>query len=73
MLLAAGEPELSEAEILLLRDRVIDEKSVPTEPAPKRPQSPSLRELSLDEILQKIQRDIAEGRSVRDLIRADYC
>jgi hypothetical protein len=60
----SAKPELSEAEILLLRDRVIEEKSVPIELVPKRPRSPSLRELSLDEILQKIQRDIAEGRPV---------
>jgi hypothetical protein len=60
----SAKPELSEAEILLLLNRAItEEKSVSTATA-NRPQSPSVvavfRELSLDEILQKIQRDIAE-------------
>ena len=62
-------PQLSEAEILVLHNRVIEEKSVPTEPAMGRAQSPSLmataQELSLDEILQKIQRDIATGNLLR--------
>ena len=58
--------EISETEILLLLNRVIAEnKSASTAPVGERPQSlaaaPALRELSLDEILQKIQRDIAEG------------
>jgi hypothetical protein len=65
--LAGVKPELHQDEILLLLSRVIaQEKSVPTAPAAERPQSPSAvrvaLELSLDEILQKIQRDIAEGR-----------
>jgi hypothetical protein len=65
--LAGAKPELRQDEILLLLSRVIaEEKSVPTAPAAERPQSPSAvrvaLELSLDEILQKIQRDIAEGR-----------
>jgi hypothetical protein len=70
--------EVSKDEVILLLNRVITEedllnrviaeekKSVPTAPAAERPRSPSAmgagRELSLDEILQKIQRDIAEGR-----------
>jgi hypothetical protein len=69
--------EVSKDEVILLLNRVIteedllnrviaeEEKSVPTAPAAERPRSPSAmgagRELSLDEILQKIQRDIAEG------------
>ena len=72
--------EVSKDEVILLLNRVITEedllnrviaeekKSVPTAPAAERPRSPSAmgagRELSLDEILQKIQRDIAEGRPV---------
>jgi hypothetical protein len=65
--LAGAKPELPQDEILLLLSRVIaEEKSVPTAPAAERPQSPSAvrvaLELSLDQILQKIQRDIAEGR-----------
>ena len=65
--LAGVKPELHQDEILLLLSRVIaEEKSVPFAPAAERPQSPSAvrvaLELSLDEILQKIQRDIAEGR-----------
>ena len=52
--------ELSEPEILLLLDRVIaEEKSVSPPPAPG---DPVPRDLSLDEILEKIQQDIAEGR-----------
>src|SRR5204862_8123592 len=52
--------EISETEILLLLNRVIAEnKSASTAPVWERPQSlaaaPALRELSLDEILQKIQ------------------
>jgi hypothetical protein len=42
------------------------QRNLPNGEAAKRPRSPSVvgvaRELSLDEILQKIQRDIAEGR-----------
>ena len=72
--------EVSKDEVILLLNRVITEedllnrviaeekKSVSTAPAAERPRSPSAmgagRELSLDEILQKIQRDIAEGRPV---------
>ena len=72
--------EVSKDEVILLLNRVITEedplnrviaeekKSVPTAPAAERPRSPLAmgagRELSLDEILQKIQRDIAEGRPV---------
>ena len=60
-------PELSEPEILLLLNRVIaEENSVSAAPAREHPQPPSLAaaprgELSLDEILQKVQRDIANG------------
>ncbi|MBV8492342.1 MAG: hypothetical protein JO162_02555 [Alphaproteobacteria bacterium] len=51
--------ELSETEILVLLDRVIaEEKSV----APPAPGDPVPRDLSLDEILEKVQQDIAEGR-----------
>jgi hypothetical protein len=62
----SAKPQLSEPEILLLLNRVIAEnKSASAAPARDGPQSssapPALRELSLDEILQKIQRDIAEG------------
>src|ERR1700686_3226253 len=72
--------EVSKDEVILLLNRVITEedplnrviaeekKSVPTAPAAERPRSSSAmgagRELSLDEILQKIPRDIAEGRPV---------
>ena len=72
--------EVSKDEVILLLNRIIteedllnrviaeEEKSVPTAPAAERPRLPSAmgagRELSLDEILQKIQRDIAEGRPV---------
>jgi hypothetical protein len=62
--------EVSKDEVILLLNRVIAEekKSVPAAPAAERPRSPSVmgaaRELSLDEILQKIQRDIADGRPV---------
>ena len=64
----SAKPALSEPEILLLLNRVIaEENAVSTAPARERPQSPSVvavsrGELSLDEILQKIQRDIADGR-----------
>ena len=48
--------ELSEAELrLLLNGVVAEEKSASTVPV-------APRDLSLDEILQKVQRDIAEGR-----------
>jgi hypothetical protein len=73
----SAQREVSKDEVILLLNRVIteedllnrviaeEEKSVPTAPAAERPRSPSAmgagRELSLDEILQKIQRDIAEG------------
>ena len=76
----SAQREVSKDEVILLLNRVIteedllnrviaeEEKSVPTAPAAERPRSPSAmgagRELSLDEILQKIQRDIAEGRPV---------
>lgn len=55
-----AKPELSQAEILVLLDRVVaEEKSVSMMPAAGHPIP---RDLSLDEILQKVQRDIAEGR-----------
>jgi hypothetical protein len=73
----SAQREVSKDEVILLLNRVITEedllnrviaeekKSVPTAPAAERPRSPLAmgagRELSLDEILQKIQRDIAEG------------
>ena len=76
----SAQREVSKDEVILLLNRVIteedllnrviaeEEKSVPTAPAAERPRSSSAmgagRELSLDEILQKIQRDIAEGRPV---------
>jgi predicted hotdog family 3-hydroxylacyl-ACP dehydratase len=68
----SAKPELSKDEILLLLSQVIAEKkSVPIAAVMDRPQSlpevGAVRELSLDEILQKIQRDIAEG----DPLRAD--
>src|SRR5436190_19672581 len=58
--------EISETEILLLLlDRVIAENKSASTAAGERPQSlsaaPALRDLSLDEILHKIQQDIAEG------------
>jgi len=57
--------EISETDILLLLDRVIAENKSASTAAGERPQSlsaaPALRELSLDEILQKIQQDITEG------------
>jgi hypothetical protein len=67
----SAKPELSQAELLLLLDGVVaDEKSVSTAPAGEPPQPPSVtpvpRELSLDEILQKVQRDIAEGKRATD-------
>jgi hypothetical protein len=64
----SAKPELSKAEILLLLNQVIaEEKSASAGGSEERlPHSPAaapvLRELSLDEILQKVQRDIAEGR-----------
>ena len=76
----SAQREVSKDEVILLLNRVITEedllnrviaeekKSVPAAPAAERPRSPSVmgdaRELSLDEILQKIQRDIADGRPV---------
>jgi len=69
-----AKPNLSEPEILLLLNRVTaEENSVSTAPAREPAQSPSVvagphRELSLDEILQKIQRDIADGRPTGELI-----
>ena len=57
--------EISETDILLLLDRVVAENKSASTAAGERPQSlsvaPALRELSLDEILQKIQQDITEG------------
>ena len=61
-------PELSRDELLLMLDQVVAEakKAAPTAPAAERPQPPGLREsareLSFDEILEKVQRDIAEDR-----------
>ena len=55
-----SKPELSESEILLLLNRVVAEEK-PVSPAPA-PGHPVPRDLSLDEILQKVQQDIAEGR-----------
>ena len=70
--LASPEPDksakLSEAEILILLDEVMSGgKSEPRMPTANPFQSPlvvglSPHELSLDEILQKVQRDIAEER-----------
>lgn len=67
----SAKPELSQAELLLLLDGVVaDEKSVSTAPEGEPLQPPSVtpvpRELSLDEILQKVQRDIAEGKRATD-------
>jgi hypothetical protein len=57
--------EISETDILLLLDRVVAENKSASTAAGERPPSlsaaPALRELSLDEILQKIQQDITEG------------
>jgi hypothetical protein len=64
----AAKPELSEDEILRLLQEVLDGQPSPAAPSPviPRPGSPSeaavTRELSLDEILRKVQRDIEEGR-----------
>ena len=62
----SAKPELSEPDILLLLDRVLTEQKIMPTATADRPQPPpaaaAARELSLDEILQKIQRDIAEGR-----------
>ena len=64
----SAKPELSKDELLLMLSQIVveEKKSVPTAPTVERPPSPELlstaRELSLDEILQKVQRDIAEGR-----------
>lgn len=66
--LAGIKHELSQAEIgSLLNDVLAEQKSLSSSPEPEPPQPPSLepvsaRELSLDEILQKVQVDIAEGR-----------
>jgi hypothetical protein len=63
-----AKPELSKDELLGMLDQVLTEekKAVPAAPATECVQSPVLREaareLSLEEILQKIQRDIAEDR-----------
>jgi hypothetical protein len=67
-LIRAPNQHFPSPKILLLLNRVTAEESaVSTAPARERPQSPSVvavsrGELSLDEILQKIQRDIADGR-----------
>ena len=61
-------PALSECDIvLLLNDVVAGTEAESSVPARERSRSPSVaeasrRELSLDEILQKVQLDIAEGR-----------
>ena len=63
-----AKPELSRDELLLMLDQVVTEskRAAPTPRAAERPQPPELREsareLSLDEILDKVQRDIAEDR-----------
>jgi hypothetical protein len=64
-------PERSNDEIRrLLRQVLVEPQSAPTTSVPTaaiRPQSVSdgkAPELSLDQILQKIQRDIAEGRPI---------
>jgi hypothetical protein len=67
----SAKAELSQAELLLLLDGVVaEEKSVSTAPEGEPLQPPSVtpvpRELSLDEILQKVQRDIAEGKRATD-------
>ena len=62
----SAKPELSEPDILLLLDRVLTEQKITPTATADRPEPPppaaAARELSLDEILQKIQRDIAEER-----------
>ena len=59
-------PQLSESDILLLLNRVIAEDktaaAAPPNDGVESPPPPRQRELSLDEILLKVQRDIAEGR-----------
>jgi hypothetical protein len=66
----SAKAQLSEPEILLLLNRVLTEQKPAPPATPDRPQPPPLiagaRELSLDEILEKIQRDIAEGRPAAD-------
>jgi hypothetical protein len=61
-----AKPALTEEQILLLLNRVVAEgKSAGDEPSAKHPASSApalLQELSLDEILKKVERDIAEGR-----------
>ena len=65
---ARTQPELSKDELLLMLSQVVAEekKAVPAAQPVERPRPPALlesaRELSLDEILQKVQRDIAESR-----------
>jgi len=60
-------PELCNHDLLLLLDQLID-KAEKTESAAALvcsqppPQQEAARELSLDEILQKVPRDLAEGR-----------
>jgi hypothetical protein len=63
----SGKPKLSEPEILLLLNRVVaDVTSASTalvqEHSLSVPAMIGSPELSLDDILQKVQRDIAEGR-----------
>src|SRR5947208_352005 len=60
-------PELCTDDLLLLLDQAIDEAEKTESAAAlvcrqSPPQQEAARELSLDEILQKVQRDLAEGR-----------
>jgi hypothetical protein len=62
------EPVLSESEILILLQDVIDSAETQSSVPAGCSRSPSVaaaprRELSLDEILEKVERDIAEGRA----------
>jgi hypothetical protein len=60
-------PELSRDDLVLMLGRVVDEAEKTERAAPpvlrrSPPQLGPARELSLDEILEKVQRDLAEGR-----------